>query len=214
MTQPTANKPLTTNSSNVDPKANHRVNPKVNIRHFPPIKNSKPSNTSADDTTTTQTVGTSEQAPTTTKLPDININVAANAQAKAKAKANANANVNIKTNSNATGKEQAKACGLGSVVPAQMTCDDSCGDSAVEEQTTPVATAGLGAVETMDGYQATSPATTTVTMPQAVSSGFAQGQRSVAMPATGQKNGSVLTDLAAVAVTMLGESMLLKKRNA
>ena len=210
MTQPTVNKPSTTNSSNVDPKANHRVNPKVNIRHFP-IKNSKPSNTSADDTTTTQTAGTSKQAPTTTKLPDININVAANAQANAKAKASAN--VNVKANSKAAGKGQAKACGLGSVMPAQMTCDNSCGSSAVEEQTTPVATAGLGAVETVGGYQATSPATTTVTMPQAVSAGSAQGQGSIAMPATGQKNGSVLTDLAAVAVTMLGGSMLLKKRN-
>lgn len=203
MTQSTANKPSTTNSSNVDPK--------VNIRHLP-IKNSKPSNTSADDPTTTQTAGTSKQAPTTTKLPDININVAANA--KAKAKVNANANVNVKTNSNATGKEQAKACGLGSVMPTQMTCDNSYGGSAVEGQTTPVATAGLGVVEAVGGYQATSPATTTVTMPQAVSSGPVQGQRSVAMPATGQKNGSVLTDLAVVAVTMLGGSMLLKKWNA
>lgn len=168
--------------------------------------------TSADDPTTTQTAETSEQAPTTTKLPDININVAANAQAKAKAKANAN--INVKTNSNATGKEQAKACGLGNVVPAQIICDDSCGGSAVEEQTTPVATASLGTVETVGGYQATSPATTTVTMPQAVSAMPAQGQGSIAMPATGQKSSSVLTDLAAVAVTMLGGSMLLKKRNA
>lgn len=202
MTQPTANKPSTTNSSNFDPKANYR--------HLP-IKNSKPSNTSADDTTTTQTAGTNEQAPTTTKLPDININVTANAKAKAKAKANVN--VNVKANSKAAGKGQAKAYGLGSVMPAQMTCDNSCGSSAVEEQTTPVATACLGAVETVGGYQATSPATTTVTMPQAVSAGSAQGQGSIAMPATGQKNGSVLTDLAAVAVTMLGGSMLLKKRN-
>lgn len=213
MTQPTANKPSTTNSSNVDPKANHRVNPKVNIRHFP-IKNSKPSNTGADDTTTTQTAGTSKQAPTTTKLPDIDINVAANAKAKAKAKANANANVNVKTNSKAAGKGQAKVCGLGSVMPAQMTCGNSCDGSAVEEQTTSVATAGLGAVDTVSGYQATSPVTTTVAMPQAVPTASVQRRGSVAMPATGQKNGSVLTDLAAVAITMLGGSMLLKKWNA
>lgn len=36
----------------------------------------------------------------------------------------------------------------------------------------------------------------------------------VAMPATGQKNGSVLADLAAVAAAVIGGSMLLKKRNA
>lgn len=203
MIQPTTNKPSTINPSNFDPKANHR--------HLP-IKNSKPSNTSADDTTTTQTAGTSKQAPTTTKLPDININVAANAKAKANAKANADANVNV--NSEAVGKGQAKACGLGSVMPAQMTCGDSCGSSAVEGQITPVAVASLGAVETVGGYQATSPVTTTVALSQVVPAATVQGQGSVAMPATGQKNNSVLADLAAVAVTMLGGSMLLKKRNA
>lgn len=98
-------------------------------------------------------------------------------------------------------------------MPAQITCD-LCGCSIVEEQTTSVATVGLGAVETVGGYQTMPPVTTTVAMPQAASVGSIQRQGNIAMPATGQKSASVLTDLAAVAVTMLGGLMLLKKRNA
>lgn len=205
MTQPTANKPATTNSSNVDPKANHRVNPKVNIRHFP-IKNSKSSNTSADDTTTTQTAGTSEQAPTTTKLPDININVAANAQAKAKAKANANVNVKVNSKVAATGQGNSDSCATADDCHAVIGRGNVVNNGGPTQAMDSIAAGHPAAMITPLSTTAT-PVAGTIATPAA-----AAGRGSVAMPATGQKDNSVLTGLTAVAVSVLGAAGFLNRK--
>lgn len=205
MTQPTANKPSTTNSSNVDPKANHRVNPKVNIRHFP-IKNSKPSNTSADDTTTTQTAGTSKQAPTTTKLPDININVAANAQAKAKAKANANVNVKVNSKVAATGQGNSDSYATADDCHAITGRGNVVNNGGSAQAMDSIAAGHPAAMITPSSATAT-PVAGTITTPTA-----AAGRGSVAMPATGQKDNSVLAGLTAVAVSVLGAAGFLNRK--
>lgn len=162
--------------------------------------------TSADDPTTTQTAGTSKQAPTTTKLPDININVAANAQAKAKAKANANVNVKVNSKVAATGQENSDSCataddchtvtGMGNVV--------NNGGSA---QAMDSIAAGYPAAMITPLSATATPVAGTIATPAA-----AAGRGSVAMPATGQKDNSVLTGLTAVAVSVLGAAGFLNRK--
>ena len=173
-------------------------------------------------------------------MPNININVSANANAKAKAKANANANVNVnanaKGNGNANANGNAKGCGMsrghgcgaGAATGTGAGCGMGSGYGNCGMVESVPACGGYGAVDTGAGYGAgvVSPLVATgavsgqgaVSMPVAaagngVGAGNGAGE-GVAMPATGQKNGSVLTDLAAVAAAIVGGSMLLKKRNA
>ena len=197
MTQPTANKPSTTNSSNFDPKANYR--------HLP-IKNSKPSNTSADDTTTTQTAGTSEQTPTTTKLPDININVAANAQAKAKAKANANVNVKVNSKVAATGQGNSDSCATADDCHAVTGMGNVVNNGGSAQAMDSIAAGHPAAMITPLSATAT-PVAGTIATPTA-----AAGRGSVAMPATGQTHEDVAAGLIAVAMSVLGAAGLLNRK--
>ena len=132
----------------------------------------------------------------------ININVSANANAKAKDKANANVNVNTDNKAKGQGAASgnAKSCGMGSCgLGATANCD--MGDVMPVE--------GMGAVEEMPVAAA---APQYAEVPETIEVP-ANGQGDVAMPATGQKHGSILADLAAAAVTLIGGSALLKRRN-
>lgn len=132
----------------------------------------------------------------------ININASANAHAKAKDKANANVNVNTDNKAKGQGVAtgNAKSCGMGSCgLGATANCD--MGDAMPVE--------GMGAVEEMPVAAA---APQYAEVPETIEVP-ANGQGDVAMPATGQKHGSILADLAAAAVTLIGGSALLKRRN-
>lgn len=131
----------------------------------------------------------------------INIDVSANAHAKAKGKASANVNVNADNKAKGQGAAtgNAKSCGMSCGLGATANCD--MGDAAPVE--------GMGAVEAAPAAAAASQyaeVPETIEVP-------ANGQGDVAMPATGQKHGSILADLAAAAVTLIGGSALLKRRN-
>ena len=187
--------------------------------------------------TDTQTTGGSA-------MPNININVSANANAKTKAKANANVNVNANAkgngnanangnaNSGAKGRDMCGAggrgCGAGAATGTGVGCGMGSGYGNCGMVESVPACGGYGAVDTGYGAGVASPLVATgavsgqgaVSMPVAaagngagVGNGAGEGN-GVAMPATGQKNGSVLVDLAAVAAAVIGGSMLLKKRNA
>ena len=132
----------------------------------------------------------------------INIDASANAHAKAKDKANANVNVNTDNKAKGQGVAtgNAKSCGMGSCgLGATANCD--MGDAMPVE--------GMGAVEEMPVAAA---APQYAEVPETIEVP-ANGQGDVAMPATGQKHGSILADLAAAAVTLIGGSALLKRRN-
>lgn len=177
-------------------------------------------------------------------MPNININVSANANAKAKAKANANANVNVNANAKGQGNANAngsakgcgmsrghggaggRGCGAGAATGTGAGCGMGSGYGNCGMVESVPACGGYGAVDTGYGAGVASPLVATgavsgqgaVSMPVAaagngVGAGNGAGE-GVAMPATGQKNGSVLADLAAVAAAVIGGSMLLKKRNA
>lgn len=175
---------------------------------------------------------------------NINVSANANAKAKAKANANANVNVNANAkgqgNANANGSAKGcgmsrghggaggRGCGAGAATGTGAGCGMGSGYGNCGMVESVPACGGYGAVDTGAGYGAgvVSPLVATgavsgqgaVSMPVAaagngVGAGNGAGE-GVAMPATGQKNGSVLTDLAAVAAAIVGGSMLLKKRNA
>lgn len=154
--------------------------------------------------TTTQTAGSSEQAPTATKVPDININVSTNANAKAMANANANVNVdaNTKARSSSNSVSSAKGCGL----------TKTTADAAVQEglgEIASIAPAGQGAIAstTFTPSATATPVAGTIATPTA-----AAGRGSVAMPATGQTQGDVAAGLTAVAVSILGAAGLLDRK--
>lgn len=133
----------------------------------------------------------------------INIDVSANAHAKAKGKANANVNVNANDKAKGQGAAagNAKNCGMGSACGLGTTENCDMGDAAPAE--------GMGAVEEAPVVAA---APQYAEVPETIEVP-ANGQGDVAMPATGQKHGSILADLAAAAVTLIGGSALLKRRN-
>lgn len=149
----------------------------------------------------TNSNSSSAEQNTDSNKKGINIDVSANAHAKAKGKANANVNVNADNKAKGQGAAtgNAKSCGMSCGLGATANCD--MGDAAPVE--------GMGAVEAAPAAAAASQyaeVPETIEVP-------ANGQGDVAMPATGQKHGSILADLAAAAVTLIGGSALLKRRN-
>ena len=189
-------------------------------------------------------LGNTDTQTSGSAMPNININVSANANAKAKAKANANANVNVNANAKGQGNANAngsakgcgmsrghggaggRGCGAGAATGTGAGCGMGSGYGNCGMVESVPACGGYGAVDTGYGADVASPLVATgavsgqgaVAMPVAaagngVGAGNGAGE-GVAMPATGQKNGSVLADLAAVAAAIVGGSMLLKKRNA
>ena len=188
-----------TNGSSTTPAADDKRKPMTQ-----PTAN-RPS-TSADDPTTTQTAGTNEQAPTTTKLPDINVNVAANAQAKAKA--NANANVNVKVNSKvaATGQGNSDSCATADDCRAVTGMGNVVNNGGSAQAMDSIAAGHPAAMITPLSATAT-PVAGTIAAPVA-----AAGRGSVAMPATGQTQGDVAAGLIAVAMSVLGTAGLLNRK--
>lgn len=157
-------------------------------------KDTKTANVPVVPVTNSNSSSSSDQNTDSNKK-DINIDVNADAGAKAKGKANVNVNVNADDKARGQGVA-AGSCGLGSTANCDM------GDAVSSE--------GMGAVEEEAPVAAAAPQYAEV--PETVEVP-AEGQGDVAMPATGQKHGSVLADLAAAAVTLIGGSALLKRRN-
>lgn len=185
-------------------------------------------------------LGNTDTQTSGSAMPNININVSANANAKAKAKANANANVNVNANAKGQGNANANGsskgcgmsrghgCGAGAATGTGAGCGMGSGYGNYGMVESVPACGGYGSVDTGYGAGVASPLVAmgavsgqgAVSMPVAaagngagVGNGAGEGN-GVAMPATGQKNGSVLADLAAVAAAVIGGSMLIKKRNA
>lgn len=167
-----------------------------------------------------------------------NANVNVNAGANANGQGSANGNANANGSANGCGMSRGHGCGMcgaggrgcgaGAATGAGLGAGSGYGSCGMVESVP--ACGGYGAVDTGAGYGAgeASPLVATgavsgqgdVAMPVAAAgngAGVGAGNgagNGVAMPATGQKNGSVLADLAAVAAAVIGGSMLLKKRNA
>ena len=175
---------------------------------------------------------------------NVSANANAKAKAKANANANVNVNANVKGQGNANANGSAKGCGMsrghgcgmcgvggrgcgaGAATGTGAGCGMGSGYGNCGMVESVPACGGYGAVDTGYGAGVASPLVATgavsgqgaVSMPvAAAANGAGAGNgagEGVAMPATGQKNGSVLVDLAAVAAAIVGGSMLLKKRNA
>lgn len=195
----------TSNSIKPDGQNGKRV-----TRPFPKPAQSQPSMSDSGKgirrDTTTQTAGTSEQARTTTKLPDININVAANAQAKAKAKANAN--VNVKTNSKvaATDQGNSDSCATADNCHAVTGMGNVVNNGGSTQAMDSIVAGHPAAMITPLSATAT-PVAGTIATPTAVA-----GRGSVVMPATGQTQGDVAAGLIAVALSVLGTAGLLNRK--
>lgn len=193
--------------------------------------------------TGTQTTGGSAM-PNININVSANANAKAKAKANANANVNVNANAKGQGNANANGGAKGcgmsrghgcgmcgaggRGCGAGAATGTGAGCGMGSGYGNCGMVESIPACGGYGAVDTGYGTGVASPLVATgavsgqgaVSMPVAaagngagVGNGAGEGN-GVAMPATGQKNGSVLVDLAAVAAAVIGGSMLLKKRNA